>query len=390
VTQARRKSLDMNQFNQSSRKLIEGLYATRYLLILVVSMALTVIITRVYLEATGYPQLGNDTFHIAHALWGGLLLIIATVLMLVYLNQWVFFLSAILSGVGMGLFVDEIGKFITQTNDYFFPLAAPLIYVTVILLVLLYLLIRREDKYDVRSDMYIALESLKPILDQNIDRHEFDVLREQLDRLSTQTERPDIASLAQGMLGALPANPDGLLDSSADPFDRMINQAKAFEAKYFNQKLMRRILMFFFAIAGIGALLEIIALGIIIVDPQQLQEFVVSGIVIDNPLVNNPSSLSWYLGLIILSTIIGLLHLIALIAFLRRNEPLGTRVATVGLVLSLTVGNTMSFYFNQFSVMLTSIILFVVLVMVTRYRDRFLQAFKSQRFVSAHRKATAK
>jgi len=380
----------MNQFNQSSRKLIEGLYATRYLLILVVSMALTVIITRVYLEATGYPQLGNDTFHIAHALWGGLLLIIATVLMLVYLNQWVFFLSAILSGVGMGLFVDEIGKFITQTNDYFFPLAAPLIYVTVILLVLLYLLIRREDKYDVRSDMYIALESLKPILDQNIDRHEFDVLREQLDRLSTQTERPDIASLAQGMLGALPANPDGLLDSSADPFDRMINQAKAFEAKYFNQKLMRRILMFFFAIAGIGALLEIIALGIIIVDPQQLQEFVVSGIVIDNPLVNNPSSLSWYLGLIILSTIIGLLHLIALIAFLRRNEPLGTRVATVGLVLSLTVGNTMSFYFNQFSVMLTSIILFVVLVMVTRYRDRFLQAFKSQRFVSAHRKATAK
>lgn len=380
----------MNQFNQSSRKLIEGLYATRYLLILVVSMALTVIITRVYLEATGYPQLGNDTFHIAHALWGGLLLIIATVLMLVYLNQWVFFLSAILSGVGMGLFVDEIGKFITQTNDYFFPLAAPLIYVTVILLVLLYLLIRREDKYDVRSDMYIALESLKPILDQNIDRHEFDVLREQLDRLSTQTERPDIASLAQGMLRALPANPDGLLESSADPFDRMINQAKAFEAKYFSQKLMRRILMFFFAIAGIGALLEIIALGIIIVDPQQLQEFVVSGIVIDNPLVNNPSSLSWYLGLIILSTIIGLLHLIALIAFLRRNEPLGTRVATVGLVLSLTVGNTMSFYFNQFSVMLTSIMLFVVLVMVTRYRDRFLQAFKAQRFVSAHRKATAK
>ncbi len=37
----------------------------------------TVIATRVYLELTGYPQLGNSVLHIAHALWGGLLLIIA-------------------------------------------------------------------------------------------------------------------------------------------------------------------------------------------------------------------------------------------------------------------------------------------------------------------------
>ena len=35
---------------------------------------LTVAVTRVYLELTGYPQIGNAELHIAHALWGGLLL----------------------------------------------------------------------------------------------------------------------------------------------------------------------------------------------------------------------------------------------------------------------------------------------------------------------------
>ncbi|PJF37797.1 MAG: hypothetical protein CUN55_20250, partial [Phototrophicales bacterium] len=122
---------------------------------MVVSLAVTVIFTRLYLELAGYPQLGNDTFHIAHALWGGLCLTISASMMLIYLNQWIFVLSAVLTGIGLGLFVDEIGKFITQTNDYFFPLAAPLIYVSVLLVVMLYLFIQREDEYDVRSDMYI-------------------------------------------------------------------------------------------------------------------------------------------------------------------------------------------------------------------------------------------
>jgi hypothetical protein len=96
--------------------------AWRYVLIMVVSFAISVVTTRLYLEAAGYPQIGNATFHFAHALWGGLLQVGAALLLLTFTNRWVYSLSAALAGIGIGLFVDEVGKFITQNNDYFFPL----------------------------------------------------------------------------------------------------------------------------------------------------------------------------------------------------------------------------------------------------------------------------
>ena len=81
--------------------------------------------------------------HIAHALWGGLLLFVAVILPLALANRWAIQVSAFLSGIGIGLFIDEVGKFITQTNDYFFPPAMPLIYGVFLLTVLVYLSFRR-------------------------------------------------------------------------------------------------------------------------------------------------------------------------------------------------------------------------------------------------------
>jgi hypothetical protein len=65
---------------------------------------------------------------VAHVLWGGLLLFVAVALPLSFVNRYALWVSSVLGRIGVGLFIDEVGKFITQGNDYFFPLAFPIIY----------------------------------------------------------------------------------------------------------------------------------------------------------------------------------------------------------------------------------------------------------------------
>jgi hypothetical protein len=107
--------------------------AERSLLIMLIGFAVSVIATRWFLALAGYPKIGGGDLHIAHALWGGGLLFVGSLLPIVWTGHRVHDLAAALSGVGMGLFIDEVGKFITTRNDYFYPAAAPIIYSTFLL-----------------------------------------------------------------------------------------------------------------------------------------------------------------------------------------------------------------------------------------------------------------
>src|SRR5262245_17887202 len=102
-------------------------------LILVYAVA-TILCIRVYLELTGYPKIGGDGLHIAHMLWGGLLMLIALVLLIAFLGKGTVRLGAIAGGLGFGLFIDELGKFITNDNNYFYRPTFAVMYVIFVLL----------------------------------------------------------------------------------------------------------------------------------------------------------------------------------------------------------------------------------------------------------------
>ena len=126
------------------------------------SAVASVLATRLSLELTGYPQLGNDTLHIAHVLWGGLLMLVAGRLSLASYGSGIRRLSAAVLGVGFGLFVDEIGKFITRDHDYFFRPAAALIYISFVLLYLAAGGVRLFLPVGDRALLCVAIESRYP------------------------------------------------------------------------------------------------------------------------------------------------------------------------------------------------------------------------------------
>ena len=96
--------------------------------LLLVAAVVALLSIRGFLALTGYPQLGGGGLHIAHMLWGGLLMLGAVILLTGFWNPGVRSLAGFLGGVGFGTFIDELGKFITTDNDYFFQPTIALIY----------------------------------------------------------------------------------------------------------------------------------------------------------------------------------------------------------------------------------------------------------------------
>lgn len=144
-----------------------------------VSAILSVLAIRAFLQLTGFPRVGGERLHIAHMLWGGLGMLIALTLLLGWLGAGARGLAAIIGGIGFGAFIDELGKFITVDNDYFYRPAFALIYLTFVLLYLSFrLLVRRELTAEERiaNALELMQEAVRHDLDANEKRRALELL----------------------------------------------------------------------------------------------------------------------------------------------------------------------------------------------------------------------
>jgi hypothetical protein len=126
-----------------------------------VASVTSILVIRVFLASTGYPQLGGRGLHIAHLLWGGLLMLIALVVLLAFIGRHIQSIAALVGGIGFGAFIDELGKFITSDNNYFFQPTIALIYIIFVLLFLIFRELERRPSSSERERLANALHILE-------------------------------------------------------------------------------------------------------------------------------------------------------------------------------------------------------------------------------------
>ncbi len=330
--------------------------AERYLRLTLVAFATTVLATRAYLELTGYPRIGGGELHIAHALFGGLFLFAAALLPLVLAGRRVYRLAAVLGGIGIGLFIDEVGKFITANNDYFYPAAAPLIYATFLLALLVYLRVRRRRDPDPRSLLLTSLQLMDEAVEDDLQVHERDDLRERLATAAAQAPLEPQRRLASVLLAFVESRDLDVAPDAISAIQPLLDWWAVRRDRWLGGRGLRVALVVALFVAGLRAVID---LGIAVtrigaVDPAastrlfslEMLHLLVEGVA----------------GILLLGG--------SVLMALARRSLLGATLAEYGLLVSLSLADLASFYLRQFATIEVSLIHGVLLLGVVAYRRR--------------------
>jgi hypothetical protein len=151
---------------------VRNTYGGRDLELFMVVAFATIFTVRAALAATGWPQLGGGKIHFAHLLWGGLGMLVALILFMTVQGRFSRVLATVSAGVGFGLFIDELGKFVTSDNDYFFQPAIAFIYLTFVVLFVVGRTVTRTASGSPRSALVNAFDVAKEAVIRDLDESE--------------------------------------------------------------------------------------------------------------------------------------------------------------------------------------------------------------------------
>lgn len=228
------------------KQLVRDFRAGQYLDLFLVSAVSAILGIRLFLHLAGYPQVGGESLHIAHMLWGGLLMLAALIVLLSYLGQRSHQLAAVLGGLGFGTFIDEVGKFVTQDNDYFYRPAIALIYLS---FVAVYLAIRsiHGRRPTPKENLVNALQELENVAFDDLDR-------EERDRALLYLERADPSDPLAGAVRDLLHRTEPIPTPTPHPLQRARDAAiRLYRWTAARPWFARAIVVFFVAQLGVKA-----------------------------------------------------------------------------------------------------------------------------------------
>lgn len=345
--------------------------AEHYLRVTLVSFAASVSITRLFLTMSGYPQVGGGEIHIAHVLWGGLILFVAALLPLVLSNRRVYGFSAALAGLGVGLFIDEVGKFITARNDYFYPAAASVIYICFVVTVWIFYQVRRTPIFNIQSELNHALEDIQEMLQHPLQQAERDLLEVRLRFVANDPQGGLHSALGVLLLDFI--HSDGVISAEVHltRFQRRLREAGEAATRLLSSRFLR--IMLVIGLIGLGLL--------------ALKNPASSFLTNRNPDSPAVQVLNYHFGRQVQAAVsprmyqmrvqleiaVSLMLLVAGGRLIFGRQRSGIALGYLGLLLAITAVDPLLFYFEQFSTINLTIVQFVILLLLLYYRSRYVK-----------------
>lgn len=368
----------MNRLRALIFSLVRRPGAEDLLLLSLLAFALSVIVTRLLLWLTGYPQLGSETLHISHVLWGGLFLFTAALLPLIFANHSVYHLTAILAGLGVGLFIDEVGKFVTQSYDYFFPFAAPIIYAFFLVCVLVFMQVSKPRSRKARVELYAALEYLEQVLERDLDPHERRLLAEHLETAAHQSQEPELAQLARLLLDFVRSDSILEVPPSHNHLDNLRVKFHNWQSGFYSKPGAQVAAVVGLGILGLVCFLASIWLAIIQIQQVEFNRGLFASLNTGSPYSYWIFTLAFFMGITGLSLIVGSLSLTInhrQTALQLSEKPAsdpslsrGLRWSYTALLIQLTILDLLLFYYLQFGTIVLVVLQFALLQAVIHFQ----------------------
>lgn len=220
--------------------------------IFLISAITSLLGVRFYLELTGYPQIASGGLHIAHMLWGGFLMMAAIVVSVSFLGLRAQQVSALVGGIGFGVFIDELGKFITKDNNYFFQPTIGLIYAIFVILYLLFNFLTRDEHLTSREYQLNALMQLEQALAYDMDPAE---KRQVYGLIAKADQRSKITKELKRLLDSI----DVSAEERYGRVHRFLRGVDHAYERFWKQKRSSQIVQSFFVIQAVAVLVSVLA-----------------------------------------------------------------------------------------------------------------------------------
>lgn len=323
--------------------------------------------TRLFLVIFNNPEIGRGNWHIAHVLWGGLAMLVGIIIFIVYYGKKSIRYASIFAGIGWGMFIDEIGKYVTRDNNYWFRPAIIFIYISFVFLFFLYRILEKKSRQNRSSLWHELLEDCEEIFNNDLEKNEKKELLLKIKKyekfIPSPAEKKILVDLKQLVESITPIR-------DKHEFDPAKLIAASLQATY-NRLFKRKVVFYGLFVYSLWYIFDKA------VDATRL---------LFNPdkvalLQNYYSHYDFFskadvymISLkFIIEVFVAMLFTVGLVYWLRKKTVIGIRFYQLGLLVNIFIGSLIKFYFEQFSGVFSLILALIVWTWLDSYRrDRTL------------------